>query len=580
MPYLNIKKNLKIKGSPGTLLEIKNGFILINKNIQASFSECSFVFNYEQSNFIEKLDSGIEKYSKILNEKKTENSYNNKTIYKISCIKLSHNSQLEINDCDFRSIVHENEEIFEYENKQINETLIDCELINENVFNNDNNYAKLSLNSSIFSNFSSILEANFIKIIKVDNCHFSELSNSAFLVKNFCEFSLENSVITNASGNAVEVFDCDAIKASMKTKVSIKIKNCQIYANEKNAILFKNYSINENNKKPISDENKYTNSFPRHLSNKNNSTLDVFEITKNKIYQNKGIGIIIHNYNLKTFEIIENQIEENLLGNIFINTQIKFDNSSISSMSSTDTDTLLPGVTYNNKNEENNFLQTNKNEFNNFNLGKVNYSEFDFIIIKNEIKNSYSAFGLKIQNCVNIKILIENNHIKNNLFGIQIANNTSIVTMAKNVYINSNLDSGVILSSNKINSNFYFFECCINKNHNYGIQVKSLFNMPLKNDIINYNANENNEIKILKGEINYNNIGLGFESYLCKLDQCKLINNKSFAVEINDQKFKENLKLFNYPKNTNNMINSPIGGSWGIFNSDKCVCQSGKCLIF
>jgi hypothetical protein len=571
---MNIKKNLKIKGSPGTLLEIRNGFILINENTHVSFSECSFVFNYEQSIFIEKLNSGNEKYSKIL-KNRTE-----KTFYNISCIKICENSQLEINDCDFRSIVHESEEIFEDESKLIRETLIDCEFSSENV---SNNKAKLCLNSSIFSNFSSIIAANFLKNISVDNCHFSEISNVAFAVMNFVEFSLENSIITNAADNAVEIFDCDAIKALLKIKVLVKIKNCQIYSNEKNAIVLRNNNnFNQNINKKIDGDEDYSkinnNNALRHLSNKRNATFDLVEITKNKIFQNKGIGIIIDNYNHKTFEIIENQIEKNLLGNILINNLSKFEQYSyICSLSSKDTDSLLAQNTVSNADIIENFKSSN-NPF-----GAVNYSEFNLILLKNDIKNSYSAFGLKMQNCTNIKILIEHNQMEKNLIGMQIINNKSTFLFVKSTNICSNLDSGVVLLDNKAKSNFNFIECRINKNYNYGIQVNNNANL----NSLNFNnykgiANEthNNEIKIFKGEINLNNIGLGFESFLCKIDRCRFIDNKSFAVQINEERLKENLKLFNYEKNLNKMVNSPIGGSWGIFNNDKCICHPRKCLIF
>lgn len=575
---MNIKKNLKIKGSPGTLLEIKNGFILINQNISVSFSECSFVFNYEQSNFIQKLNSNSEKYAKILSKTEknsNKNSINNDTIYSISCIKLLENSQLEINDCDFRSIVHENEEIFESENKLIRETLINCALSDKNLFNDK---TKLILNSSIFSNFSAIVEANFLKFICVDNCHFSEISSTVLTVSNFLEFCLENSIITNVQ-NALEIQDCEFIKKLLKLKVSIRIKRCQIYLNEKNAIVIKNANSKSNNNNNYF-YNELNNNLSKHLGNKNNSTNDIVEITKNKIFQNQGMGISIENFIPKTYEIIENQIEENLQGNILINSIHKYEHSSISSLSSNATDALL---TYNrtisnNKLPDENFIISNSAVMN------VNYSEYDFIILKNEIKNSYSAFGLKMLNCTNIKVLIEHNRVEKNLIGIHAIANNSVQLFIKNTILNSNLDSGVVLLNNRIKSNFNFYECCISKNVNFGIQANNNF---ISESVFSNNKNivnetfSNNEIKIHKGEINLNNIGLGFESLLCKIDRCRFIDNKSYAIQISEERFKENLKLFNYEKNYNILINTPIGGSWGLFNgNDKCVCQSGKCVIF
>jgi len=583
---MNIKKNLKIKGSPGTLLEIKNGFILINQNSSVSFSECSFVFNYEQSNFIEKLNSGSEKYLRILRNTEKTNKNSDK-IYSISCIKICENAQLEINDCDFRSIVHENEEIFESQNKQIHETLINCDLSKVNL---SNETARLILNSSIFSNFSAIVESNFLKFICVDNCHFSEISSTVFTVRNFLEFGFENSVITNVLYNALEIQDCELIKMLLKLKVSIKVKNCQIYLNEKNGIVMKganqNADYNKSSNNKSNNDNNETFNFPKHTSNKNNLTNDIVEITKNKIFQNKGIGISIENFMCKTYEIIENQIEENLLGNIFINSFTKNDHSSICSLSSTDTDALL---VYN-KPLSNNKLLNDENLINSA-LMRVNYSDYDFILLKNEIKNSYSAFGLKIKDCTNIKILIEHNCIEKNLFGMHVINNKFMHLLVKNTTVNSNLDSGVFLLSNRIKSSFFFFDCCLNKNNNYGIQannsIDAYFNPSYSNQVNSNDTLNSNEITIHKGEINQNCIGLGFESLLCKVDHCKFIDNKVYSIQINEERFKKNLKLLNYDDNLSIMINTPIGGSWGFLNNnsniidDKCICHSSKkCIIF
>jgi len=557
---MKINKNLKIKGSPGTLLEIKNGFILLEESSSLCISECSLVFNYEQSNFIQKLNSENDKYSKILQNSEL---INNKNIYNINCIKIMENSKLEINDCDFRSIIHENEEILENENKTIKETLINCVSSDEQETKKTHN--DLNLNSSIFSNFDKILESNFLKNICIDNCHFSEVVNTVFLVKNFLTFNLENSVITNTK-TGIEINECDLIKSHYKQRILVKIKNCQIFLNHHNAIVFKNTNANSCNTK-------------KHLSNKNNSTNDVVEILNNKITQNRGFGISIENLMYKSYEIVDNKIEENLLGNIFINNITKFDHSSISSLSSNDTEALLSHRNNKPGEDVNTILNSN------FPVS-INYSEYDLIFLKNEIRNCYSSFGIKILNSTNIKILFEHNILEKNLIGMQLLNNNSIHTFIKSSKISSNLESGVIIVNNKIKSRFTFFECNINFNKNFGINANN--NYYLNNGNANsfsskgkdFNDICNNEIAIFKGEINDNNIGILFESFLCKVDSTKFLNNKLFSINIKEEKFKENLKFFNYEKNFNALVNTPIGGNWGILNNDKCICQSGKCVIF
>jgi len=207
---------------------------------------------------------------------------------------------------------------------------------------------------------------------------------------------------------------------------------------------------------------------------------------------------------------------------------------------------------------------------------KINYYEYDFIFIKNDIKNSFSSFGIKISNSTNINILLDHNIIEKNLIGLNFLNNNSLKINMKNCKILLNKDSGVVIFLNKIKSKFNFMECLINTNQNFGVNANNNSNN------INFNVNTNNsEIIIFRGEINNNDVGLSYESFLCRIDSCKFIDNKSFSIQINEEKYKDNLKMLNYEKNIDNLINTKIGGNWGILNEDKCIsCKNGKCLIF
>lgn len=192
LPYLNIKKNIIIKGSPGTLVEIENGYILINEGVNVFFSECSILFNYEQDLFIEKLKSQSQKKSNIILEK-IDYLPNNKAQYSINCIKMMEDSSFEINDCDIRSLIHQDEEIFEDEDDRrlIKNTLINSEIPEKFL----NTRTKINMNSSICSNFGTILKANNIEDINIDNCHFSEIIENVLFIKNCRNFNLDNTKI-------------------------------------------------------------------------------------------------------------------------------------------------------------------------------------------------------------------------------------------------------------------------------------------------------------------------------------------------------------------------------------------------
>ncbi len=84
-------------------------------------SELSIVFNYEHNFFIQKLTKNYFDEFIFINEK---NKDKEKDIYNINCIKILDDSKIEINDCDFRSILHDDDIIYENENIKIKETLL------------------------------------------------------------------------------------------------------------------------------------------------------------------------------------------------------------------------------------------------------------------------------------------------------------------------------------------------------------------------------------------------------------------------------------------------------------------------
>jgi hypothetical protein len=298
LPYLILTYPLIIRGSPGTLVEINNGSIIVSnemnynheeQNGRIYISECSFVFNLEVKSFSEKV-----KYDEVLS--KIVTFKNGK--YILPLIKMENNTSLEIHDCDFRAILHNEENIIEGdENRTIYET---CFQVSDEDPKKEMN-CELRLFSTICSNFHRVLGAENSSLVILENCHLSDCLGDAINVKNVRSLAMRNNIIANCN-NAVKIdFDYTHFEGLNST--------VKILENE----------ITQNNQKGIAVSSCYN------MNNAINFNFDLkfkaqlnLEIVKNKLYQNKFNAIAIENLFADKINISENEIKYNFEAGVYI----------------------------------------------------------------------------------------------------------------------------------------------------------------------------------------------------------------------------------------------------------------------
>ncbi len=233
-PYLLIDKAIKIKGRPGTLVEINNGLIVVSSSsgVKCQVSECSFVFNIEVKSFQEKIkkDDLLKNYVKFYNQK-----------FHTALFYVLPESSVEISDCDFRAIVHEEEQILEEgdQRRVVCETLFSVQK------------AEMIMQSTICSNFYRILEGHGASLLKFVHCHFSDILSQAFYLMNTSNFEFLQSTVKN-SLSGLNIFYDEKINSNLKILDSefSQNKNYAIrinYETNKEVKIFDSVSNNFNN---------------------------------------------------------------------------------------------------------------------------------------------------------------------------------------------------------------------------------------------------------------------------------------------------------------------------------------------
>jgi hypothetical protein len=528
LPHLIVNNNIKIKGSPGTLVEINNGIVLIkNPKTKLSISECSFVFNIETKSFIEKYKS---------DENLKTHIKNSGGKYYIPLIKSMYSSSIEINDCDFRTIIHEDENIIEESdpNRKIFDTCI-------SIPKNKGAYeSQLSLQSTIFSNFSEVIQASDCSLVNIDNCHFSDIISTAVSLCNIQSLTFVNSLVNNTN-LGLEIIVNNSKKNDSFTNQS-----------EKNLIRILNNEFNRNNKNAlkITSENDSFN----YVTN--------LELCNNTFAQNKSCSISIEKLLVKKMEIIENQIKSNFETGLVIN-NVKFQK-----MSNND---------YVNKFEESfcKMITTENNvvDHKTFNPSNLTYNDFNFVCIKNQFYENKNNYSCIISGCDSLRILIDDCKFLYNLNGLGLNNLSNGLVLLKNSTLNDNLDCGMTASNNSANTKIFFLNTKLNKNASYGLN--------LSNTSSSGGSGITSTVFYIKNSEIFNNKsgGIYFKNVFVNLDYTKVNDNTNWAIEIPVESNKYMIKLINYENQLNNYINNPIGGQWGTIANKKSICANGGCSI-
>lgn len=600
---MNIYHSLTLKGCPGTLIEINNGNVVIQtkKDTNASessqihtqnqittviFSECSFVFNIEIKIFLEKVksDPNLKESVKFINGK-----------YQLPLFKIAGDTIIQICDCDFRAIIHENEEIIDDndDRRMINETLFSINNDRKSKLN-VNSYAQIC--SSICSNFYRVIEGFDVYKIVIEKCHFTDIISDAVHLSDPINLEISNSSIINTqtgiklylnfrNTNVIDHQNSEILISKIKSNITNNSypKNIKISENEicQNSI----YGIHihsdyiENN----------INSLP--FNNFNNDDFFNIEISNNKLFQNKANAVFLEKLYVCKLNITSNEINYNF-----------------------DYGMIVSEIFFSYKNIKNISLGTDSS----FNSSNYEPSNNNFYFTNNSVCDNKNNYAVKFSNLKNVFMLIENCNIYNNLYGMLFSNisffsnnssNNSLTNQIKkneilenqilfrktNIY--ENMDIGLSLSNN-FSTKFIFANCKIYKNNSYGIY---LLNNNTEGQAIptqmNYSNYSTNHVSKNLGSVNKSEIpnvylkkceifnnragGILLKNYFLNIDSCKMNDNTPWAVEIPLEKNKNFIKLLNYEQSQlNALIVDPIGGPWGNITNKKSLCsKNGECLI-
>lgn len=561
-PHLVFSSSIQIKGSPGTLVEINNGVIVVSSkkdHTKVSIHECSFVFNLEITSSREKMKSDDifknfvnkeEKSEKIAYQENFNNinnmqSFNNIYSYRnsnsssgyekyfISLFNILPNTSVEISDCDFRAIVHEDENILsDFDPKRLFwETLFYVPKKESSINSN------LYLQSTICSNFYKILEVQSAGEILIDHCHFSDTISNGFTLYNPKKFSFLFSTINNTL-NAIDLIYEDeptTNKSSGKiTMHEIRIKDSEITQNRGYGL-----KISTNGNKVFS------------------KCLEEIEIRKNNFRQNKT-GILISKLTLSKLILADNEIKSNLENGIEI-FQIEDINSKTKNYIDASFFRLLEET--NNEDNSRGYNNTSSNV------------ECNIMILKNTIRDHKNRNGIKLERCNNISLLFEENKIISNLIGLSFRNFSNVLIFICSNNINENLETGLSVNNFSGNSKILISNSHLSKNLDQALVLNNPGN-PVSSPLFPHCYIKNSEIT------NNKICGVNFVNFMLSLESTLIQDNGTYAVQIPLEINKNFIKLINYdPQRLSSQINNAIGGTWGVIENKKSICANGSCSI-
>jgi len=505
------------------------------------------VFNLEIKSFIEKVN-----YDEVL----SKNVIMKNGKYVMPLIKLLNNTSVEIHDCDFRAILHNEENIIDSEeNRLIYET---CFYINDDSSEKEQN-SELSLFSTICSNFYKILAGDNTGSVLLENCHLSDCINDAINIKNVKNLIMKNNIIANCN-------------------YGIKVHYDYTNFNNLNSVIkISDNEITQNSKIGINISSFYN------MSNVINFNFDFkfkaqlnLEIIKNKLYQNKQNAISIENIFADIINISENEVKYNIESGIVLNS-IYFNNNFSSNFEFFNEKSVCKLINQ----ESSLFLEKNslKEKFTQL----VEKKDFNLLLNKNSVFENKNNKGLFISNLKNCKLFIDGSKIYKNLTGLEMTNfsKNSIDAVIVNCSFYENMGDGINLTNSSLN-NFLMKNCRFIDNYTYGCTLKlNEYNYALQNKKeaeLKYNIPF---VFLLDCELCSNKSGGIFlkNSYL-NIDNCRLKDNGNWAIEIPLESNKYLVKLINYENKLNLMMNNPIGSVWGTLANKKSFCSDKDgCLI-
>jgi hypothetical protein len=563
-PHLVLSSSIEIRGSPGTLVEINNGVIVVSskkEHTKVSIHECSFVFNLEITSSKEKMKSDdifknfvnreekLEKSEKLPYQENFNNlqSFNNPSSFRnsnsninsshekffISLFNILPNTTVEISDCDFRAIVHEEENILpDFDPKRLFwETLFYIPKKESSVYSN------LHLQSTICSNFYKILETQSAGEISIDHCHFSETISNGLTVYNTKKFSFLFSTINNTLTAIDLIYEDENTINKSSGKFSmheVRIRDSEITQNRSYGL-----KISTNGNKVFS------------------KCLEEVEIRKNNFRQNKT-GILISKLTLSKLILINNEIKSNIENGIEIS-QIEDINSKTKNYIDASFFRLL---------EETN----NEDNSRGYNITSSSM-ESNIMILKNIIKDHKNRIGIKLERCNNLSLLFEDNKILSNLIGLSFRNfSNGLIFMCSN-NINENFETGISVNNFSGNCKILISNSRLTKNLEQALVLTNPGNPSTTPQFPH--------CYIKNSEITSNKIcGVNFVNFMLSLENTLIQDNGTFAVQIPLEINKNLIKLINYdPQRLSSQINNAIGGNWGVIENKKSICANGNCSI-
>ncbi len=301
LPGLRLSHPLFIKGTPGALVEFKNGGLrlafvgtfytakdlttIVSKKV--IFSECSIVFNID----VEKW--GSEKHGSRTEDSESMRKRVDGVEYQ-ALVDIADKTFAEFRDCDIRAVISRGGTFIDDQQLASGEVQVRevCFWLNQMYGRVASNsevalhdcVSTLSLKSCIFTHLYTAVVAGPNSTVSMDRCHFSDCRNDCIVVVNPNAMRVANCSISRNARNGVRV---DWIKTSAHPGVARKVSL------EGNSIL------NNGGSGLVIQSKKFR---PHNVR---------IEVRGNKICQNKKEGVYLTNLAVGSLSLEHNEISQN-----------------------------------------------------------------------------------------------------------------------------------------------------------------------------------------------------------------------------------------------------------------------------
>ena len=409
--------------------------------------------------------------------------------------------------------------------------------------------------------------------------------NIISIIENRFEQNLQGISIYSISANRIDSFGIESKPEYENKHFKVVISNNKIKFNKSNAVLIENLVLNS---LEIVCNEIFLN-FDNGILINNIFFLAALPIPKSIFYHNKdkdkdditkNNSIKKDKQNIKSIDKLEN-----------LNTLNTENNSNI----------------FNNEGayDKTKTVNLNSQSFNTHEEFIEYYSDklCNLTLHKNQITENKNNAAVKIMALNNCRITMTDNIFKANLYGVKFIENEGFIHFATSEIVD-NLDDGIcITDSSKTLTKYYFSKLKIMRNSSYGISLKNIdinltncqslgssgqvLNNVINNNKLDYKENEkssntntstNNisnksnkksdksdksseklnlkhtsnselfvlplpELIIIKSEFMYNKSGILLNNFQLTLEACLFIDNRLWAVQIPEQRNKNNLFL-------------------------------------